>query len=365
MDDLAILISRKESILERIDISNNKITSIGAGYILRVLRSDKVLKRLNLSMNELNGNGLKDIKDSLKENKTLLHLIMSECKISDEIAVSIGEALIENKGLISLNLSQNFISDKGGFSIGQALLTNEKLKELDLNANQIGDQGCDGFIEALTKNTVIEGINFANNKLYDSSGQKLMHAITQNKQMKKLKLTMNSISTKYLNEIENCIKRNIARLESVNRTAVVSQFAFLKNELTKTKKVKKESELVLVQKKKLKEEIYEDVNILNDVQNNQDKGLDDLKQQLIDLADYEQKLDINIVEAEKELVETEKIIKKEITKQADKLNQLIDCTMLIENKVRVARKEYKDAEIQHRIELAEIKESLKNFKDKE
>jgi hypothetical protein len=49
----------------------------------------------------------------------------------------------------------------------------------------------------------------------------------------------------------------------------------------------------------------------------------------------------------------------------DKLNILMDATSAIENKVFEARKTFKDTEIQHRIELGEIQQTLKNFKDKE
>jgi hypothetical protein len=124
----------------------------------------------------------------------------------------------------------------------------------------------------------------------------------QNKQLKKLKLGMNSISPKYTNDIENYIKKNIAKFQSEKRTTVASQFVSLQKEVAKTGIVKRESEKVVHQKKKLKEEIYEDVNILNDAQNNKEKGIDELKKQLIDLADYEQQLNTNIVQADKDII---------------------------------------------------------------
>ena len=244
---------------------------------------------------------MKDIQESLKDNCTLKCLNLSECKINDETGVLIGQALAENKGIVNFLLYSNFISDKGGCAIGKALITNGRLKELDISSNQIGDKGCEGFVEGIISNTTVEGINLSNNKMYDASGQKLLQSLAQNKTLMRLKLALNPIANKFTNEIEALLKKNANRILCKHKTVVFSQFSSLQNEVAKTGLVKKEREIVHSEKKKLKEEIYEDVNILNDANNNKENCLDDLKQQLVDLAEYEQKIGTDIVETDKEI----------------------------------------------------------------
>ncbi len=270
--------------------------------MFRALGADKVVKRLNMGLNDLSGPAVVEVGEALKTNKTLEYLNLGECKLSDESAGFIGVSLNENKALKTLILNDNMIEDRGGLAIGQALLKNDTLREIDLSDNQIGDRGCDGFVDGLLKNEMMEGLNLSNNKLGDMGGQKLLHSVTQNRRIKRLKLAMNTINTKYVSEIEACLKKNIIRMENERRAGVVTQLASLKQEVAKTDVVKKESETLLSQKKKLKREVFEDLKVLNDAQQNTGKGDDDLRQQLEELRSYETRLDQDLVSMDGEII---------------------------------------------------------------
>eukprot|EP01022_Parablepharisma_sp_SALTPOND_P029385 TRINITY_DN733_c0_g1_i1.p1 TRINITY_DN733_c0_g1~~TRINITY_DN733_c0_g1_i1.p1 ORF type:complete len:980 (+),score=98.86 TRINITY_DN733_c0_g1_i1:6126-9065(+) len=374
MDDLALLIYKRDNILERIDVSNNKVTYGGANLVFRALSNDKVVKRLNMALNELNGGTMEDIERCIKVNKGLEYLNLFECKIGDSTASEIGTALSENKVLKTLILGGNLIEDDGGFAIGQALVNNETLKELDLSCNHISDKGLEGIVEGIIKNKTLDGLNLSDNRLGDASGQKLLHAVTQNMQLKRLKLAMNTLHKKHVTEIEGYIKKNVIRAENERRALIVSQFALLKQEVAKSSTVKQESEAVVHQKKKLKEEILEDVKVLNEAQENKDKDLDYLRGQLEELFLYEKKLDTDLVTMDNEIKvsshyynsdqEKDRKIKREVDRHMHKLQLAMESTSEVNQKVEEMREQFKSAEFQHRIELGEISEALNNFKTK-
>lgn len=56
---------------------------------------------------------------------------------------------------------------------------------------------------------------------------------------------------------------------------------------------------------------------------------------------------------------------REVEKKKYKLNKITDETRIVEQKVEELRKQFKDAEFQHKMEMGEIREALHNFKSKE
>jgi len=301
MDDLALLIYKRVNVLERIDVSNNKITYAGANFVFRALLNDHVVKRISMGMNELNGGVIEDLELCIRKNKYLEYLGFFECKLSDSVAVTIGNALTDNKRLKVLVLGSNFISDNGALAIGKALIANTALNDLDLSGNQITDRGLEGVVEGILKNRTLEGLNLSENKLGDIGGQRLLHSIVQNPHIKRLKIAMNCISKRYITEMETAIKKNIIRAENQTRSMIMSQFTNLKNALIKSDEVKKETENVKKQKNNLKKQILEDIQVLNNAHENKEKHLDLLKEEMEELFAYEKKLDKDIMKVEEDI----------------------------------------------------------------
>eukprot|EP00826_Nyctotherus_ovalis_P056176 TRINITY_DN7535_c0_g4_i1.p1 TRINITY_DN7535_c0_g4~~TRINITY_DN7535_c0_g4_i1.p1 ORF type:complete len:197 (-),score=49.93 TRINITY_DN7535_c0_g4_i1:299-889(-) len=173
-------------------------------------------------------------------------------------------------------------------------LTNSTLNDLDLSSNQITDKGLEGIMGGILKNRTLEGLNLSENKLGDVGGQRLLHSIVQNTQIKRLKIGMNCICKRFIAEMEACAKKNVVRAENERRSMIVSQFAALKEALTKCEQVKKETESVVKQKKTLKKQLLEDIQILNNAHENKEKDLDNLKEEIEELLTYEKDLDKGI-----------------------------------------------------------------------
>ena len=121
------------------------------------------------------------IAEGVAENKTLQKLDVSNCRISQSGAEAIFGALRTNSCLVQLDLSSNSIGDsemiaegiatlqklnvnlcgitkKGGRAIGQALETSSSLVQLDISCNTIGDVGARSLAEGLTKNTTLKNL---------------------------------------------------------------------------------------------------------------------------------------------------------------------------------------------------------------
>jgi Ran GTPase-activating protein (RanGAP) involved in mRNA processing and transport len=301
MDDLALLIYKKNNKLERVDVSNNKFSFLGANFVFRALTNDKVVKKVNMSSNNLSGGELEDLRYCLKANTSLKYLNLSDCQLNKSIGEVIGSSLGENSVLRTLILSANMLMDKGAVAIAKALETNENLKELDLSKNRITDQAIDSFVTGIVKNKELEVLNMNENEVTDIGGHKLLPAVSKNTQLRKLKLAMNSVGHKYLTEIENYLKKNAIVAEAKRCKMVVAQFALLKERMNHYGEIKKESEQLTNEKRRLKKEIMKGVDMLHEANENKDKDLDCLREELESLYEYEKKLDLEIIDVSAEM----------------------------------------------------------------
>jgi hypothetical protein len=123
------------TVLIKLDLSDNHITSIGA----ELLSQNNTITNLNLSnWDTQNGNTIGDLgAKALAANKTLKKLNLSKNGIGDDGV----EDFRVNNTLIALNLSENSIRDIGT----RALASNGHIIKLDLSRNQIGDSGAGAF----------------------------------------------------------------------------------------------------------------------------------------------------------------------------------------------------------------------------
>jgi hypothetical protein len=125
---LADGLSSKNSVVEHLDLSWNKLGGEEAGIFARVLLANQNVKSLNL----------------IKNN------------IGDAGALELAVALRQNNTLELLNLCENHIGRNGATALADALVANNALKDLDLRHNSIGDDGATSIAEMLTRNESIE-----------------------------------------------------------------------------------------------------------------------------------------------------------------------------------------------------------------
>ena len=112
----AKLVSRKECILEIVNISNCLHTLQASKYAIKSLRLNKSIQLLNLSSNLLNHSEY-DLASSLgrmiQTHPYLVHLDISNCKLSQAELIFITMCIRENKKIEVLHLGLNNIDYYG------------------------------------------------------------------------------------------------------------------------------------------------------------------------------------------------------------------------------------------------------------
>ena len=132
------------------------ISHAGTRTLAQALHHNSIVDRLNLSNNSISGDGAVALARALHHNSTMECLDLSNNSISDTGARALAKVLHHNSTLRWLYLSNNSISDAGAVALAQALHHNSTLKSLQLHGNNaIGEEGTCALIEAMTVNTSI------------------------------------------------------------------------------------------------------------------------------------------------------------------------------------------------------------------
>lgn len=93
---------------------------------------NRSLEKVYLSNNRITARGAQRLAKSLTERATIKCLAVSKNFLEDEGAAIIAEALVENNTLSALNLSENNLREKSMSAIGKALAENTTLEQLDI-----------------------------------------------------------------------------------------------------------------------------------------------------------------------------------------------------------------------------------------
>lgn len=104
----------KMCFLEKLDLSNNGLTSHGVNYFFDQISKNSYLKTLILDSNSLY-EGLPDIVGFMQENSNLTSLSLKCCGIYPEVFEFIATGLARNNSIKSLFLRKNFLKDEGYF----------------------------------------------------------------------------------------------------------------------------------------------------------------------------------------------------------------------------------------------------------
>jgi Ran GTPase-activating protein (RanGAP) involved in mRNA processing and transport len=168
---LADGLSSKNSVVEKLYLSDIKLGTKEAGIFAHVLLAHQNLNSLVLKYND----------------------------ICDAGALELAVALRQNYTLDLLDLESNEIGSNGASALADALVTNDALKDLNLRSNPIGDDGATSIAEMLTRNESIEKVCIGR------FGEKSVKAFaTRLSSMKGLKsLVVNGYISGYTSEIGN------------------------------------------------------------------------------------------------------------------------------------------------------------------
>lgn len=147
----AVALSRN-STLEHLDLSLNRISRVGAVAIAGALSRNSSLKHLSLSRQQMHGD--RGLDAPMPGGGTATQAIAS--------------ALAENTTLIALDLESTGIGDDGAIAIAGLVRSNSTLQYLDLGFNEIGPAGAAALGAALPYNTTLTTLSLIQNPFVDA-----------------------------------------------------------------------------------------------------------------------------------------------------------------------------------------------------
>jgi hypothetical protein len=197
---------RYNNTLRDLDLSYNQMSDEIAPDFGLVFAENKALERLNLCQNRFTTMFVEQIVEPLKGNTTLKDLNLYAAKLGDKGADLISDLLRFNKSLRSIDLNQTGIGDIGLEHICEVLKINTYLEELSIRKNGITDLGIEKLCEIIKITHTLRFIDMGENNITKVSGSKLADALKENKSLYSISLDRTEIGEEGVKEIINVIK---------------------------------------------------------------------------------------------------------------------------------------------------------------
>ena len=127
---LADGLSSKTSVVEKVDLSDNRLSDDEVGIFSRVLLANQNLKSLDLRCNNIGDAGALELAVALRQNNTLDNLDLDCNDIGSDGANALADAIVANDALKDLNLCSCIVGDDGATSIAEMLTRNESVAKI-------------------------------------------------------------------------------------------------------------------------------------------------------------------------------------------------------------------------------------------
>lgn len=312
----------KSNILEKLDLSNNGITSMGIAKLFETIHKNPYLKKIILSNNRFSGRGFHNITYLLIENNVLTHLDFRECDIQSEGGEAIANGLAKNKSLEHLILCNNYIQNEGCILLAGALSENKSIKYLDLSKCRLKDEGGGSIAQVIKAHPTMKYLFLRENNLHDETGALLTDAVQSNKNIKMIIIDRNPISYKFTLEIKKILQANISE-RKLNRVPTYCQkMSDLQTFQLQKTSVYEESRSLNLLERKCKEELEkqkttyqkqkeEELKKNELIELDLNHWIDEFKNAETSREAYEKGIKGSIIELERKMDETENNIGKE------------------------------------------------------
>ena len=195
---------KSSTFIQKLEVSNNFFTSLGISEIFSVLAFNTYISVLNINKNSLEKGVPYTISDLFNENLKLEELFMSGCFIKNDTKYFMNGL---SSSLIKLDLSFNEILSKGAEFLAAGLKKNHSLQTLDLSFNKIKNKGGIALGKALADNKNFQELHFKDNGLKNKAAEVLSNLCRTNKNIKILDLSLNPVHIKYLQTIDQILKK--------------------------------------------------------------------------------------------------------------------------------------------------------------
>jgi len=277
--------------LQSFNIAKNNITSFGATKVFDILSKNLTVKKLIMDENNLTGRGISGIVSLLFENSTLDHLSFYDCGLNYEGADALGTGLSRNFHVHTLIIGKNPIKDDGIKLLHSGIKENSSISTLDLSGCRIQDDGAKLIAELITNNHGLTKIDLKDNHIYDDGGLALVNAVRLNKRVTKLNLERNSMSYKYVQDIQRTIKSHASELTRQSAASFVQEMVYLKEFENQKYAVAQEGKIFDAKQKELNDELNYQNDLLEHYREDEAEKLELLEDEYAQILDEIRKAD--------------------------------------------------------------------------
>ena len=153
--------------LQTINLSCNRITSVGLKELLMSINSFRQLEVFNLNENRIEREGASLISEFLHACENIKDIQLSDSYIRDEGVKDLSTVIQNNSSLHTLKLRGNCISDTGVKHLATSLKSCKHLREIDLSMNMIGNEGNDivSCVSSLENCADLQSFNIGHNSV--------------------------------------------------------------------------------------------------------------------------------------------------------------------------------------------------------
>ena len=194
--------------LKNLDLNHSNITEEAANVIATAFSFNTDLQVLNLGGNDLQKLGAIKIAKGLQKISLLTKLYIDHNNITDEAANDIAAAISCNIHLQELNLGGNDFRTSGIIVISRSLQKISLLRKLCINHNNITDEAADNIAAAISCNIHLQEFDISENNLLTPAGViKIMKALKDLNTLRKLYISNNSITDEvadYITAVISC-----------------------------------------------------------------------------------------------------------------------------------------------------------------
>jgi hypothetical protein len=164
--DLGKLLYRLKGTIQKLDVEDNYMHTLGSAAIAQLLRQNQVV---HLDLRFQQRQRIQNRDDSDNAEPTKIHLF------------EIAQALRFNQSCKSLDLSHNRLDDEDLFGLIEALVDNTTLESLNLSSNQFTRAGMEAFAQNLNHMRGLRNLRLVHNS-FDSAAA-LLEALKSNREL--------------------------------------------------------------------------------------------------------------------------------------------------------------------------------------
>ena len=204
--NIAFVLRNNCTTLTKVDISKNKLNSIGSIEIFKALKCCRNLVTFKINDNKISDEAAEDIVDILHNNLHLVEVDVTLDQFSPMIGRNIVAALKNNTSLRIFNIGNCRITEEVAKKVASIILNNPGLEELDLSGSHLTLVGAHKIVQALTDSNNLRIFKASKYMITKNTVNKVVNLLSHNPELVYLDVSSNSLTfgaTGFIRSLQN------------------------------------------------------------------------------------------------------------------------------------------------------------------